>query len=530
MIKKIISNGEIARAKLLEGVNKVGDCVGSTLGPNGRNAIIYRKYKAPLITNDGVTIARHIYMDDVISDLGAQTIVEAALRTNDQAGDGTTTTVVIASALAQKGFDLLKGNELSSKPNAMSIFRNINAEKTNVLAILKESARPLKKGELGKIISTSLENLEVGKTIAEMIQSVGQDGYIAVEDNWATQYGVTSETILGMKQHGTYATPLLVTNARKEAVWEDAPILVTNHDIQSASVLKRLIDEVRAKGKMKFVIVAESFSKPMIQTIAGAIIQARQGNAEALQILAIKAPALTSQELEDVAVFCDATFINKNAGMELKDVSLLNLGYAKKVVANEDEFIITEGRGNKEERLKILNEQLKLEKDPMFKEKMKRRIASLSSGIGIIRVGAMTETERGYLKLKIEDAVNAGKAALEEGVVKGGGLALKEIAESLGDKNILYEALMSPYKKIQENAGGKLDIADDVLDPVKVTRLAFENAVSAAGTLITTETAISEKKQTLWDMLDQRLTQGDERNDFRDMENMDMGAGKLIEA
>jgi chaperonin GroEL len=142
----------------------------------------------------------------------------------------------------------------------------------------------------------------------------------------------------------------------------------------------------------------------------------------------------------------------------------------------------------------------------------------------------MTETERGYLKLKIEDAVNAGKAALEEGVVKGGGLALKEIAESLGDKNILYEALMSPYKKIQENAGGKLDIADDVLDPVKVTRLAFENAVSAAGTLITTETAISEKKQTLWDMLDQRLTQGDERNDFRDMENMDMGAGKLIEA
>lgn len=289
---------------------------------------------------------------------------------------------------------------------------------------------------------------------------------------------------------------------------------------------------MRTKGKMKLVIISggeASFSKPLIETIAGAMTQARTGNAEALQILAIKAPALISEELQDVAVYCDAVFIDRNAGMELKDYGLESMGYGKKIVVNEDEFIITGGRGNVQGRIEVLTEQMELEKDAMFKEKMKRRIASLSSGIGLIRVGAMTETERGYIKLKIEDAVNAAKAAMEEGVVKGGGLALKEIAEELGKDNILYKALMAPYEKIQENAGGNFEIKKDILDPVKVIRLALENACSSAGILITTETAISERRQNLWDLLEAKVAPLDKNNDFRDDENQDLGRGRSIE-
>lgn len=532
MIKKIILNGEEARKKLLTGVQKIGKIVGDTLGPNGRNAIIYRKYKAPLVTNDGVTIARYTYLDDVIEDLGAQTIVETALQTNNQVGDGTTGSVVIACALVEKCFKDLNTSILGSKPNVMKMYKDITEAKNEVIKRLKESAKPVKKGELEKIIATSLENLEYGKTIAEMIEAVGKDGYISVEDNWATQSGISSETILGMKKYGTYATPYLCTNARREAIWENAPVLVTNHNIESAQILKKLIDEMRTKGKMKLVIISggeASFSKPLIETIAGAMTQARTGNAEALQILAIKAPALISEELQDVAVYCDAVFIDRNAGMELKDYGLESMGYGKKIVVNEDEFIITGGRGNVQGRIEVLTEQMELEKDAMFKEKMKRRIASLSSGIGLIRVGAMTETERGYIKLKIEDAVNAAKAAMEEGVVKGGGLALKEIAEELGKDNILYKALMAPYEKIQENAGGNFEIKKDILDPVKVIRLALENACSSAGILITTETAISERRQNLWDLLEAKVAPLDKNNDFRDDENQDLGRGRSIE-
>ena len=193
------------------------------MGPNGRNAIIYRKYKAPLVTNDGVTIARYTYLDDVIEDLGAQTIVETALQTNNQVGDGTTGSVVIACALVEKCFKDLNTSILGSKPNVMKMYKDITEAKNEVIKRLKESAKPVKKGELEKIIATSLENLEYGKTIAEMIEAVGKDGYISVEDNWATQSGISSETILGMKKYGTYATPYLCTNARREAILGKRP-------------------------------------------------------------------------------------------------------------------------------------------------------------------------------------------------------------------------------------------------------------------------------------------------------------------
>jgi len=534
MIKKIVCEGDRARAKLLKGAETIGRIVGATIGPSGRNAIIYRKYKAPLVTNDGVSIARHTYLEDEIEDLGAQTVVESAMKTNEQAGDGTTTNVVIAVAIISKCFKMLGEGLLGQNVNAMQLKRDIDAAKTKALELLKAKVTPLAPGDLQKIISTSLENLEFGKTIAEMIETVGKDGYISVEDNWATQYGLTTETIVGMKFLGTYASPYMMTNPRKEAVWEDAPVLVTNARVE-AEDLQPLLKQLAEHQQRTLVIIGgysegtDPFSKPFVSVIANTLIAAMKGQPNLLKILAIKAPSLTSEELEDVAVFCDAAFIDKGRGMKLKDVQMTHLGFAKKVVANEDDTIITGGRGNTAERLALLTEQLDLEKDPMFKEKLKRRIASLAAGVGIIRVGAMTETERGYLKLKIEDAVAAGRAAIEEGVVPGGGLTLKAVAEELGEDNILYEPLKAPYETIQENAGGSLEIGEDILDPVKVTRLALENACSAAGILITTETAISERRKSLWDELEHKLYPEDERSSFRDSENMDAGAGRLIE-
>ncbi len=532
MIKKIIVTGDRARKKILQGVETVGDAVGSTLGPHGRNAIIYRKYKSPLITNDGVTIARHTFLEDEIEDLGAQTIVEIAMKTNDQAGDGTTTSVVIATALIKKCFKDMNDSILGGQSNAMKMYRDINTAKNKVISALKEASSPVKKDDVKKIVSTSLENLEYGKIISEMIDTVGKEGYISVEDNWATQYGISSEVILGMKKVGSYASPYLITNTRKEAVIEDAHILVTNYPMESVASLKGILEGLRTAGKMKLVIISGAnipFSKAFIAKVVDSSLKAKTDNPEAFQILAIKAPALTSQELGDVAVFCNAKFVDENADIRLKDITVDDLGFAKKTVVTEDDFVMTGGRGKTDDRVKMLNQEIEMEKDTMFKEKLKRRVSSLTSGIGIIRVGAMTETERGYLKLKIEDAVNAAKAAIEEGTVKGGGLALKEIAESLGKDNILYEAIMAPYLKIQENAGGKLEIAKDIIDPVKVTRLAVENACSAAGILITTETAISERKRSMWDELEKRISNRDDSDDFRDDENQDLGSGKLVE-
>lgn len=536
MIKKIVVTGDEARGRIFRGVELIGKIVGATLGPAGRNAIIYRKYKPPLITNDGVSIARHTYMEDEIEDLGAQTIVEAAMKTNEQAGDGTTTSVVLAVALVKECFERINGDEvLGPKTNSMALKRDIENAKNKAVQSLISMSRPLEPGDLKSIISTSLENLEYGEKIAEMIEAVGKDGYISVEDNWATQYGVETEVILGMKFLGKYASPYMMTNARKEAVWEDAPILVTNHRIESVEQLKPLFEELNKQQVRKLVVIGgysegvDAFSKPFITILANSIIAAQSGKPGILSILAIKAPSLTSPELEDVAAYVNAKFVDKSTGWKLKDVMVSHLGGAKKIVVNESDTIITGGNGIADQRIAILQEQLDTEKDQMFKEKLKRRIASLSSGIGVIRVGAMTESESGYLKLKIEDAVAAAKAAIEEGVVPGGGLALKEVAEQLGEDNILYKVLQEPYNKIQENAGQPFEISPEVLDPVKVTRLALLNAVSAAGILITTETGISERRKSLWDELEKKIYPADERNSFRDSENMDLGAGRLIE-
>lgn len=546
MFRKIHSCGQETQKKFIKGVNVLDELVGGTLGPSGKNRVIQRKYKAPLVTNDGVTVARHVVLDDVIEDLAVQTIVEVALKTNEQAGDGTTSSVVMASELVRHCLKLQsKGSLLEGgvDTNPMSLWRQIQEEKTKAVDLLKKKAKKLSDKDLDNIIATSLEDLEYGKTLAELLRTVGKDGYISTEDNWATKYGITTEVTTGMRFLGTYASPYLATEKNaKEALWEDTYVLTTNHKLESVQQIKDLLKELGEKGARKLVIIGgysegeAGFSKEFIETVAKAI-QALfdpriKDKSSIIQVLAVKAPSLTSAELEDVAIATGGNFIDKNLGVELQTVKLEHLGFASKVSVTEDEVNILGGKGDTKQRVEVLKEQLERERDQMFKEKLKRRIASLSSGVGIIRVGASTESERSYLKYKLEDAVNAARAAMEEGYVKGAGLALVDIAEELGKDSVLYSTLNAPYKRIVDNAGGNLRVPAKVIDPLKVVRLALENACSGAGMLITSDGAIAEEKMTYNDYLEkvmQKMVPRDERDDFRDSENQDQGAGRLID-
>ena len=376
-----------------------------------------------------------------------------------------------------------------------------------------------------------------------LFKEVGLDGYISLEDNWATKYGITTELTSGMRFIGKYASPYLINERNdKEALWQDTHILVTNHKLESIKQIQPLLKEFAEKGLRKLVIIGgysegeAGFSKEFIQTIGQELQKLFDtrvpDKSMVLQILAIKAPSLTSDELEDVATAVGAKFIDKNIGLELGGIKAEYLGYAQKVSATEDDVNIIGGKGETKSRLEELKGQLDKEKDQMFKEKLKRRIASLASGVGVIRVGAPTESERSYIKYKLEDAISAAHAAMEEGYVKGGGQALKEVANKLGKDSILFSALNAPYKRIQDNAGEEVKIPSKVIDPAKVVRLALENACSGAGMLITSDGAIAEEKMTYNDYLEkamQKMVPRDERDDWRDSENQDQGAGRLID-
>lgn len=538
MWKKIIESGPETQKKFLRGVDVVDRMCGDTLGPAGRNRIIQMKYKAPWIINDGAEIARRIVLEDPIEDLAAQTIIEVSMKTAEQAGDGTTTSVVLASQLVRTCMDkLLREAQSSSRVkgssiNPMILWRNIQSERDKAIEILKGKSKPVKDKDLDNIISTSLENLEYGETLASLIKKIGKDGYISVEDNWATKYGIETEITEGMRFLGSHASPYLVTSTnKKEAIWSDTHVLVTNYRIESLDSIEPLIKDLTSKGLRKLVIIGgysegeSPFSVASIVEIAKEINLVAQGK-DGLRFLAVKAPSLTSPELEDVSVFLDAKFIDKKLGMELKNVRISDLGFAKKLSTTEDEVNILGGRGDTKERVEILKKQIEIEKDPMFQEKLKKRVASLSSGVGIIRVGAQTETERSYLKEKLKDAVSSAKVSLEEGYVKGGGLSFVEVAEELGKDSILYEALLAPNERIKSNAGGELEIPKNVVNPLKVDRLALENACSGAGMLITSDGAIAEQKLSYNDYLEKAFTKvlpRDEKDDFRDDENIDYG-------
>lgn len=535
MWKKVISFGPEARAKFLKGVNKVGKYVGNTMGNHGQNWILQQKFKSPQIFNDGVEVARHIFLDDETEDLAAQTLVDIAMNTNQEAGDGTTTSIVIADALITRGFKDLELSEQTGQ-SPVSIAEEIYTERPKILEKLKKLAKKIGKDDLYKVVSTSLRNWETGKKIADMLNEVGVDGRVSVEENWETKRETEFEIVKGMKFLGKMASPFFANTINgKEAIWKDALVLVTNQKLESFASIAKIVAGLKEAGKMKFVIIngfssgTATYDKKFIDSLVSAIVNReglRKKGMELIEVLPIDAPSLTSEQLQDIATYLNARFIDTNASRNVSEATIADLGTAKEVTAVIDGIIhITGGKGDTESRIKELKEQLKLEKDVMFQGKLKDRIASLSASQGQIRVGAPTEAEQTYIKEKMMDAVNAGKAAMEEGIIKGGGVPLKEIADELGEGHILYEALRAPYETIQKNAGKPFDVKDDILDSYKVTRLALENALSASAQLIATGGGITDVRQTAWDKLEEVVNKQfpDPKTDFREPENRDLG-------
>lgn len=554
MLKITTVDGPNARKKILKGATKISRLVGMSLGPFGRNAIIKKKYSPPEIVGDGATIARNIMLDDEIEDLGAQALIEGSMKTDERVGDGTTSTMVIASRIVEEYAKKIEEEDLASNgaglvgdgSESVADVNKMAREiiETGKIVIEKLKSKPLKKEQLKHVISSALGTLfpEFVDKLADTIQKVGKDGYVSVDDNWATKYGIDTELVEGMRFTGTYATPYMINNKYKEVVMENVNILLCNYDLSNAAAFTKLMKEHLDSGQRKLVIIANKFEKPFIKLMAASVINARRGNTNLTDVLAIKAPSLTTEQMQDVAVYIGATFYDKNRpDIIMKKAHLSDFGFAKKVVVDEHNVQIMDGRGTvkieipigKDEKIEeektaveLRIEQLKIdienEKDNAFKEQTKRRLGALQSGFATIRVGAATEPERMNFKKKLEDAVHSAQNAMDEGVVKGGGLALKEIADELGEKHNMYLPLTAPYDRIQKSSGGELKIPDTVIDPLKVVRIVVETACSVAAYLLTVEVAIAERSKTLWDELDAKLNPQEEvADDFRDDENLE---------
>jgi len=535
MSKKILYN-EDARKALKRGVDKVANAVKITIGPRGRNVVFDRGYGAPTITNDGVTIAKEITLKDKFENMGAEIAKEVAQKTNDVAGDGTTTSVILTQMIFAEGL-----RQTGFGANAMAIRGGIEKATELVVKTLKEIAKPIKdKGEIRQVAAISSENEEVGQIIADTIDKVGKDGVVTVEE--AQTVGVDSEVVEGLEFDKGFVSPYMITNAeRMEAEYHDPAILVTDKKISGIKEILPLLEKLATTGKKDLVIIAEDIEGEALTTF---VLNKLRGT---FNVLAIKAPGYGDRKkdlLGDIAVTIGAKVVSEELGIKLENADPKMLGQARRVVSNKDKTTIVGGKGKKpdiEARLVSLKKQKEALDSKYDVEKLDERIAKLSGGVAVIRVGAATETEMKYLKLKIEDAVNATKAAIAEGIVAGGGVALIRAAEKAGEWlkrektkkeiltkefevgfNIVLKALEAPLRQIAVNAGkddgsvivekirtGKGNIGYDalkdemvadmlvagIIDPVKVTRSGLENAASAAAILLTTEAAIADEPE-----------------------------------
>lgn len=536
MAKQIYS-GEQARKALKNGVDKVANAVKITIGPRGRNVVLDKGYGAPTITNDGVSIAKDITLPDKMENMGAEIVKEVASKTDDIAGDGTTTAVVLLQALVGEGM-----SRTAMGANPMGVRRGMEAALKDAVASLHTMAKPIKTdAEIEQVATISVESAEMGKRIAETIKKVGKDGVVTVEESQS--FGIESEIVEGMEFEKGYVSPYMITNAeRMEAVYKDALILLTDKKISNVQEILPLLEKLASTGHKELVVVAEDIEGEALTTF---VVNKLRGGFSAL---AVKAPGYGERKkdlLGDLAVVTGGTVVTDDVGLKFEDVTVEMLGRAGRVISTKDKTIIVDGKGKKAkvvERIEHLRKQLANTDSKYDKEKIEERIAKLSGGVAILRVGAATETEMKYLKLKIEDAVKATKAAIAEGIVPGGGSALVKVASQLEaeiakseaskkghlDKensefligyHVVLNALTAPLKQIVANAGrddaavfikeiasakgnAGYDAARDqsvadmlkagIVDPVKVTRSGLEHAVSAAAMLLTTEVAISE--------------------------------------
>ncbi len=526
MAKEVLF-GEELKKKLLKGVDTVADAVKVTLGPRGRNVILDKGYGGPTITNDGVSIAKEISLKDKFENMGAEIVKEVANKTNDLAGDGTTTATVLTQALVREGL-----RQTTLGLNSMAVRHGMEMAAKDVVAALKEQAIKISTTEEIKQVATiSAENEEIGLKIAETIEKVGKDGVVTVEESQS--FGIETELTEGMEFDKGYVSPYMVTNPeRMEAEYKDAHILITDKKISTVQQILPLLEKVAQSGKKELVIIADDVDGEALTTL---VVNKLKGG---FSVLAVKAPGYGDRKKEvlgDIAITTGGQLITEELGLKLEDAQLAHLGRADRVVATKDSTVIVGGKGEKkdiENRVGALRTQEKETTSKYDKEKLQERIAKLSGGVGVIRVGAATETEMKYLKLKIEDAVNATKAAIEEGIVSGGGTSLAKAAatvekgmpknlsqeEAVG-YSIVLKALEMPLRQIVDNtgkhdgavivekvktAGGNAGydaakgemVADmikaGIIDPVKVERASVEHSVSAAAILLTSEAAVAD--------------------------------------
>ena len=522
MAKNIVFNEE-ARQAMKRGVDKLANAVKVTLGPKGRNVVIESGYGSPTITKDGVTVAREVELEDKMENIGAELVKEVASKTNDVAGDGTTTATVLAQAMVSEGI-----KNITAGANPLAVKRGMEKALEIVVKNLREHvSQPVSGDMIENVASISANDKEIGKIIAEAVNKLGNEGVITVEEGQS--FGVEMEVVQGMRIDKGYGSPYMITNQeRMEAEYTDPKILVTDKKISSIQDILPILEKVLKTGQKELVIIADDVDGEAQATI---IVNKLRG---VFSALAIKAPGFGDRRkemLQDIAIVTGATFVTEDLGRKLESVELEDLGSARKVVATKEFTTIVDGKGEKPEieaRITTLKKQIETTDSSFDKEKLQERLAKLAGGVGVIKVGAATEVEMKEKKHRIEDAIAATKAAVEEGIVPGGGVALLRAQKVLEETDmtgeeevgarILRRAMEEPLRQISANAGKdgavvveevrKLEktmgynaeedryedmVAAGIIDPTKGTRSALQNATSIASLFLTTECVISEK-------------------------------------
>ena len=526
-MSKMICYGEEARSALVKGVDQLADTVKITMGPKGRNVVLGKKFGSPLITNDGVTIAKEIELEDPFEDMGAQLVKEVSTKTNDVAGDGTTTATLLAQAIIHEGM-----KNLAAGANPMVMKKGIAKATAAAIEAMKVNSQKVNgSADIARVGAVSSGDEAIGQLIAEAMEKVGHDGVITIEESKTAE--TYSEVVEGMQFDRGYVTPYMVTDTEKmEANLDDALILITDKKISNIQELLPVLEQVVQSGK-KLLIIAEDVEGDALSTL---IVNRLRGT---LNVVCVKAPGFGDRRkemLQDIAILTGGTVISSDVGLELKEATLDQLGQARQVKVTKENTTIVNGAGSSEEikaRIGQIKSQIEVTTSDYDKEKLQERLAKLAGGVAVIKVGAATEVEMKEKKLRIEDALNATRAAVEEGIVAGGGTAYlnaipaveKLYAETEGDEKtglqIVARALTAPVKQIAANAGidgsvvlekiresGKVGYGFDaynevycdmiptgIVDPTKVTRSALENAASIASTLLTTESLVADKPQ-----------------------------------
>ena len=525
MAKQILF-GEEARRALQAGVDQLADAVKITLGPKGRNALLDKKFGSPLITNDGVTIAKEIELEDPFENMGAQLVKEVATKTNDVAGDGTTTATLLAQAIIREGL-----KNVAAGANPMIVRKGIQKAVDAAVEYIKNNAKTVSgKDDISRVASVSAANDYIGSLIADAMEKVSSDGVITVEESKTAE--TYSDVVEGMQFDRGYISPYMVTDTEKmEAVLDDASILITDKKISNIQEILPLLEQIVKVGK-KLLIIAEDIEGEALTTL---IVNKLRGT---FNCVAVKAPGFGDRRkemLQDIAILTGGQVISSDLGFELKDTTLDMLGSAKQVKISKENTIIVDGNGNKDaiaDRIAVIKNQIAETTSEFDKEKLQERLAKLSGGVAVIKVGAATETEMKEMKMRIEDALAATKAAVEEGIIAGGGTsyvnaipAVEKVLDTVTEPDektgvkIILKALEEPVKQIAKNAGLEgsvildkistsksgvgfnalteeyVDMIDaGIVDPAKVTRSALQNAASVASMVLTTESVVADKE------------------------------------